>query len=86
MEGAARLLDDVGFLKLFLPLLMFAGVAIFGYLAFTGITRRHTYGFGRRRFVLIEGKSAVVTGVIYLVVAPSFLFLLGPLSFYMWFG
>jgi hypothetical protein len=73
IHGAAEALSQAGALRVLFPLLALAGPLLFFYYGHMGVTQRRTLFLGRRAnghlgpARHIEGTSAVVYGVIYLL-------------------
>ncbi|NQU17805.1 MAG: hypothetical protein HQ564_07025 [Candidatus Saganbacteria bacterium] len=87
MKSAARVFDDLAFMKMFLPLISVVGIVAFLGFGIMGVAKKKTLFLGRliggqviQGGWWIEGVWAVILGVVYLITGIIMLLILGPFS------
>jgi len=87
MKSAARVFDDLPFMRMFLPLISVVGIVLFVGFGLMGIFKKKTLFLARliggeviKGGWWIEGTWAIVLGVLYLITGIIMLVILGPFS------
>jgi len=86
IHSVANTLNDAGFLKVLFPVLAVVGPGVVFYFGYLGVVKRRTLALARMRGTSaggggwVTGGWAIMFGVIYLLIAPFMLFVMGPIA------